>query len=185
LDSIIWMAEAKKSEEVVLMVAALARLFRLSISKGQGMISIASEIEHIKSYLTIQKMRYKDKLDFEIDVDKQILSNKVFRIILQPLVENSIYHGIKNNAGVGTVRITGRIVGDRILLQVIDNGIGMTAESIRHMLEKTEKSGGGSGIGVSNVNQRIRLNFGEQYGVTYESELGQGTTANIWLPILE
>jgi two-component system sensor histidine kinase YesM len=185
LDSIIWMAEAKKSEEVVLMVAALARLFRLSISKGQGMISIAYEIEHIKSYLTIQKMRYKDKLDFEIDVDKQILDKKVFRIILQPLVENSIYHGIKNNAGVGTVRITGRIVGDRILLQVIDNGIGMTAESIRHMLEKTEKSGGGSGIGVSNVNQRIRLNFGEQYGVTYESELGQGTTANIWLPILE
>jgi two-component system sensor histidine kinase YesM len=185
LDSIIWMAEGKKSEEVVLMVAALARLFRLSISKEQEMIPIANEIEHIKSYLTIQKMRYKDKLDFEIDVDKQILSNKVFKIILQPLVENSIYHGIKNNAGVGIVRITGRIVDERILLQVIDNGIGMTAESIRHMFEKTENSGGGSGIGVSNVNQRIRLHFGEQYGITFESELGQGTTANIWLPILE
>lgn len=185
LDSIIWMAEAKKSEEVVLMVAALARLFRLSISKDQGMITIANEIEHIKSYLTIQKMRYKDKLDFEIDVDKQILSKKVFRIILQPLVENSIYHGIKHYAGVGIVRITGKIVGECILLQVIDNGIGMTAESIRRVFEKPDKSQGGSGIGVSNVNQRIRLNFGEQYGITFESELGQGTTANIWLPILE
>jgi two-component system sensor histidine kinase YesM len=185
LDSIIWMAEGKKSEEVVLMVAALARLFRLSISKGQEMISIAKEIEHIKSYLTIQKMRYKDKLDFEIDVDKHILSNKVIKIILQPLVENSIYHGIKNNAGVGIVRITGRIVDKRILLQVSDNGIGMTADSIRNMVEKTDKSEEGSGIGVSNVNQRIRLYFGEQYGITFESELGQGTTANIWLPILE
>ena len=185
LDSIIWMAEGKKSEEVVEMVAALARLFRISISKGQEMISIANEIEHIKSYLTIQKMRYKDKLDFEIDVDKQILGNKVFKIILQPLVENSIYHGIKNNAGVGIVRITGRIVDERILLQVIDNGIGMSKESIRHMFEKTEKSVNGSGIGVSNVNQRIRLYFGDPYGITFESELGQGTTANIWLPILE
>jgi two-component system sensor histidine kinase YesM len=185
LDSIIWMAEGKKSEEVVQMVAALARLFRISISKGQEMISIANEIEHIKSYLTIQKMRYKDKLDFEIDVDKQILGNKVFKIILQPLVENSIYHGIKNNAGVGIVRITGRIVDERILLQVIDNGIGMSAESIRHMFEKKVKSESGSGIGVSNVNQRIQLYFGDQYGITFESELGQGTTANIWLPILE
>lgn len=185
LDSIIWMAEGKKSEEVVEMVAALARLFRISISKGQEMISIANEIEHIKSYLTIQKMRYKDQLDFEIDVDKQILGNKVFKIILQPLVENSIYHGIKNNEGVGIVRITGRIIDGRILLQVIDNGIGMSKESIRHMFEKTEKSVNGSGIGVSNVNQRIRLYFGDPYGITFESELGQGTTANIWLPILE
>jgi two-component system, sensor histidine kinase YesM len=185
LDSIIWMAEGKKSEEVVLMVAALARLFRISISKGQEMISIANEIEHIKSYLTIQKMRYKDKLDFEINVDEQIMANKVLKIILQPLVENSIYHGIKNNAGIGIVKITGKFIDDRILLQVIDNGIGMTAETIRQMLKKSEKSEGGSGIGVSNVNQRIQLYFGEQYGIAFESELGQGTIANIWLPKLE
>jgi two-component system sensor histidine kinase YesM len=185
LDSIIWMAESKKSEEVVLMVAALARLFRISISKGQEMITIANEIEHIKSYLTIQKMRYKDKLGFEIDVDPVILQKKMLKIILQPLVENSIYHGIKNNTGVGIIRIKGKIVEDRILLQVIDNGIGMTAESIQRMFEKTDKPESISGIGVNNVNQRIQIYFGTQYGITYESELGEGTTANIWLPILE
>jgi two-component system sensor histidine kinase YesM len=185
LDSIIWMAESKKSEEVVLMVAALARLFRISISKGQEMITIANEIEHIKSYLTIQKMRYKDKLGFEIDVDPIILQKKMLKIILQPLVENSIYHGIKNNTGVGIIRIKGKIVEDRILLQVIDNGIGMTAESVQRMFEKTNKPESISGIGVNNVNQRIQIYFGTQYGITYESELGEGTTANIWLPILE
>jgi two-component system sensor histidine kinase YesM len=185
LDSIIWMAEGKKSEEVVVMVAALAKLFRLSISKGQEIITIANEIEHIKSYLTIQKMRYKDKLDFEIDVDEQILSNKVIKIILQPLVENSIYHGIKNNTSVGVVRITGKLVNNRVLLQVFDNGIGMTEEQLRNLFQPTEKSLTGNGIGVNNVNQRIQLYYGEQYGITYESKLGEGTTANIWLPVLE
>jgi two-component system sensor histidine kinase YesM len=185
LDSIIWMAEGKKSEEVVLMVSALAKLFRLSISKGQEIITIANEIEHIKSYLTIQKIRYKDKLDFEIAVNPQILSNKVLKIILQPLVENSIYHGIKHNAGEGTIRITGEIIEHRIRLQVIDNGIGMSPESVQRMLEKTGNSSSGSGIGVSNVHQRIQLYYGAEYGITFESELGQGTTANIWLPILE
>jgi two-component system sensor histidine kinase YesM len=185
LDSIIWMAEGKKSEEVVVMVAALARLFRISISKGQEIITIANEIEHIKSYLTIQKMRYKDKLDFEIDVEEQILSNKVIKIILQPLVENSIYHGIKNNSSVGVVRITGKLFNKRILLQVSDNGIGMTEEQLRHLFQPTEKSLTGNGIGVNNVNQRIQLYYGEQYGITYESKPGEGTTANIWLPVLE
>ena len=185
LDSIIWMAESKKSEEVVLMVAALARLFRISISKGQEMITIANEIEHIHSYLTIQKMRYKDKLNFEIDVDPIILQKKMLKIILQPLVENSIYHGIKNNTGVGIIQIKGKIVRDRILLQIIDNGIGMTAETIQYMFEKPDKPESIGGIGVNNVNQRIQIYFGTQYGITYESELGEGTTANVWLPILE
>jgi two-component system sensor histidine kinase YesM len=185
LDSIIWMAEGKKSEEVVVMVAALARLFRLSISRGQEIITIANEIEHIKSYLTIQKIRYRDKLDFEIDVEEQILSNKVIKIILQPLVENAIYHGIKNNTSVGVVRITGKLLNKRILLQVSDNGIGMTEEQLRHLFQPTEKSLSGNGIGVNNVNQRIQLYYGEQYGIVYESKFGEGTTANIWLPILD
>ncbi|NHN32360.1 cache domain-containing sensor histidine kinase [Paenibacillus agricola] len=185
LDSIIWMAEGKKSEEVVLMVSALAKLFRLSISKGQEVITIANEMEHIKSYLTIQKIRYKDKLDFEIAVNPQIVSNKVLKIILQPLVENAIYHGIKNNAGVGTIRITGEIIAHRIRLQVIDNGIGMSPESVQRMFEKNDNPSSGSGIGVSNVNQRIQLYYGAEYGITFESEWGQGTTANIWLPILK
>ncbi|WP_246321219.1 sensor histidine kinase [Paenibacillus germinis] len=184
LDSIIWMAETGKSKEVILMTASLAKLFRLSISKGQEFISIFNEIEHIKNYLTIQKMRYKSKLDFEINVDKNILSYKMIKIILQPLVENAIYHGIRNNAGKGNIQITGMRKGDRILLQVIDNGIGMSLEEIHNMYQKDRTSAKGSGIGVQNVDQRIKLHFGDQYGLHFESELGRGTTVNVWLPVI-
>ncbi|KRE36215.1 sensor histidine kinase [Paenibacillus sp. Soil724D2] len=185
LDSIIWMAETGKSKEVILMTASLAKLFRLSISKGQEFLSIFNEIEHIKNYLTIQEMRYKSKLDFEINVDKSILSYKLIKIILQPLVENAIYHGIRNNAGKGHIQITGIRKGDRILLQVIDNGIGMSPEEIHNIYQKDCTSAKGSGIGVQNVDQRIKLHFGDPYGLHFESELGKGTTVNIWLPVIE
>ncbi|KRE69696.1 sensor histidine kinase [Paenibacillus sp. Soil750] len=185
LDSIIWMAETGKSKEVILMTASLAKLFRLSISKGQEFLSIFNEIEHIKNYLTIQKMRYKSKLDFEINVDKSILSCKLIKIILQPLVENAIYHGIRNNEGKGNIQITGIRKGDRILLQVIDNGIGMSPEEIQNIYHKDRTTAKGSGIGVQNVDQRIKLHFGDLYGLHFESEFGKGTTVNIWLPVIE
>lgn len=185
LDSIIWMSESGKSKEVTQMTASLAKLFRLSISKGEEFISIFNEIEHIKNYLTIQKMRYKSKLDFEINVDKSILSYKAIKIILQPLVENAIYHGIRNNEGIGTIQITGIRKENRILLQVIDNGIGMSQEDIQSMYRKDRTSEKGSGIGVQNVDTRIKLHFGEPYGLHFESELGRGTTVNVWLPVIE
>lgn len=185
LDSIVWMAEGKKSEEVVLMASSLAKLFRISISKGEEIIPLRSEIEHIRSYLTIQKMRYKDKLDFEIDVDENIFDKKTLKIILQPLVENSIYHGIKNKLGTGIIRIKGKRAGDRVLLQVVDNGVGMTPEKLAQIFEKSGESSNGSGVGVRNVNERIKLYFGDEYGLTYESEPEVGTTVNVWLPVLE
>ncbi|WP_261305199.1 sensor histidine kinase [Paenibacillus andongensis] len=185
LDSIIWMAEGGKSKEVIQMTASLAKLFRLSINKGQELISILNEIEHIKNYLTIQKMRYKSKLDFDINVDKNILSYKVIKIILQPLVENAIYHGIRNNTGIGLIQITGTRMENNILLQVTDNGIGMTQEEIENMYQEEPMSVKGSGIGVRNVDQRIKLHFGDQYGLQFESELGKGTTVKIWLPVIE
>ncbi|MCX7711150.1 MAG: sensor histidine kinase [Clostridia bacterium] len=185
LDSIIWMAESKKSEEVILMASALAKLFRLSLSKGEEIITIGTEIEHIKSYLTIQQMRYRNKLDFEIDVDEDIRQNKILKIILQPLVENAIYHGIKNKAEVGTVKIKGKRDGDRILLQVIDNGAGMTPEEIETIFNKKESSVRGSGVGVRNVNERIKLYFGDDYGLSFESEIDRGTVANLRLPVME
>ena len=185
LDSIIWMSESGKSKEVTLMTASLAKLFRLSISKGEEFISIFNEIEHIKNYLTIQKMRYKSKLDFEINVDKSIHSYKAIKIILQPLVENAIYHGIRNNEGIGTIQITGIRKENRILLQVIDNGIGMSQEDIQSMYRKDRTSEKGGGIGVLNVDTRIKLHFGEPYGLHFESELGKGTTVNVWLPVIE
>lgn len=187
LDSIIWMAECSKPKEVILMTAALAKLFRLSISKGQEFISISNEIEHIKSYLTIQKMRYKSRLDFEIDVDTRILLYKLPKIILQPLVENAIYHGIRNKEGIGTIQITGIRKENGILLQVIDNGLGMSKEVIQNIFQKvrTPEQGSGSGIGVQNVDLRIKLHYGDQYGIHFESEIGVGTTVSVWLPIVE
>lgn len=185
LDSIVWMAEGKKSEEVVIMTSSLAKLFRLSISKGEEIITINNETEHIRSYLTIQKMRYRDKLDFEIDVDREIMQYKTLKIMLQPLVENSIYHGIKNKTGTGIIRIKGQRIENRVLLQVIDNGVGMTPEKAEHILENSNETPKGSGVGVKNVNERIKLYFGDEYGIIFESEPEVGTTANVWLPVIE
>ncbi|HHV98399.1 MAG TPA: histidine kinase [Clostridiaceae bacterium] len=185
LDSIVWMAEAKNSEEVVLMTSALAKLFRLSISKGEEIIPVHNEIEHVRSYLIIQEMRYRNKLEFEIDVDPEIYHFKTLKIILQPLVENSIYHGIKNKEGIGKIKIKGKICNDKILLQVIDNGIGMDQEKIKNIFEKSGKSPGRSGVGVKNVNERIKLYFGKDYGLEFQSEPNKGTTVNVWLPIIE
>ncbi len=185
LDSIIWMAEAKKHEEVVEMTSALANLFRLSISKGEQIIPIKKEVEHIKNYLIIQKMRYKDKLDFKIDVNEKIMDYKILKILLQPLVENSIYHGIKNKTGMSLIQITGEKFEDKILLKVIDDGVGMDKHQIKNIFKKSKTSIEKSGVGVRNVNERIKLYFGNNYGITYESKIGIGTTANIWLTILD
>ena len=185
LDSIIWMAEEKKSEEVVLMTSALARLFRASISKGKELVPIRTEIEHITNYLTIQKMRYRDKLDFQIEADPAILPYLTLKVTLQPLVENAIYHGIKNKYGTGTIRITGEKIGGRILLRVHDNGVGMDAETVARLLAP----GGfgyreGKGVGVTNVHERIRLYFGHEFGLTVESKPDAGTTVTVAIAAL-
>lgn len=183
LDSIIWMAEAGKSEEVVLMTSALARLFRSSISKGGEMVSIQTEVEHITNYLTIQQMRYRDKLAFHIDVAPEMLHCLTLKILLQPLVENAIYHGIKNKAGIGVITIEGQEEQDEILFRVIDNGVGMDGETIRKILSKQSTSER-RGMGVANVHERIQLFFGDAYGLSYESEPDVGTSVLIRIPKL-
>lgn len=185
LDSIIWMAESKKYEEVVLMTSSLAKLFRSSIGNGDELISIRIEIDHITNYLTIQKMRYKDKLDFQVDVDRDILHYKTLKVLLQPLVENAIYHGIKNKSGVGIVKITGRKVDEQIYLQVKDNGVGMIPEKVKTMLIPKNNFPNGKGVGVVNVDERIKLYFGESYGLSFESEPDEGTTVTIRIPARE
>jgi two-component system sensor histidine kinase YesM len=137
LDSVIWMAEGKQYANVVTTVSALARLLRLSISRGEELISIHDEIEHIKSYLTIQKLRYRDKLDFDISVAEEIMQLRTPKVILQPLVENAIYHGIKNKDGAGHVSVTGLLEGDSVVLEVRDNGVGMSDEQRRTVLGET------------------------------------------------
>ncbi|XID92937.1 sensor histidine kinase [Paenibacillaceae bacterium WGS1546] len=185
LDSIVWMAENDKSAEVVRMTSALARLFRASISKGSELVPIRNEIEHISNYLTIQKMRYRDKLDFRIDVDDAIKGNLTLKVLLQPLVENAIYHGIKNKYGTGAIRITGEREGEAIVLRVNDNGVGMDEETRKSLLTPAAEAKPGKGVGLMNVHERIRLYFGKNYGLTIDSEPDEGTTVTVKFPVLD
>ena len=181
LDSIIWMAEGKKNEEVVVMTASLARLLRQSISNEDELVTIGKEVEYVRSYLTIQKMRYKDKLEFEIEVEPCIAHVPIIRLVLQPIVENAIYHGMEFMDGDGEIRIRVYRDGDDLYMKVSDNGLGMTKEQVEGMFTDKPhvKSGSGSGIGVRNVNERIRLYFGQEYGLSIESELDEGTVVTI------
>lgn len=183
LDSIVWMAENGRIEGVITMVSALAKLFRISISKGEEVITVKDELEHANSYLVIQQIRYADKFDFEIEAQPQVLCHKTLKLILQPLIENAIYHGIEKTVDKGRIKITASIKDDRILLQVIDDGIGITSNILKKLLFTETQSEISSGVGVKNVHNRIQLYYGKQYGLDIESELDEGTTVNIWLPL--
>ena len=182
LDSIIWMAEGGKNKEVVRMTAALARLLRQSISNDNELISIEKEIDYAGSYLTIQKMRYRDKLEYEIEVDEEIKHKEIINLILQPLVENAIYHGIKYRGSKGLVRITGRGEGDKIILTVSDNGIGMDETALEEIFDRSKAREGNNGVGVYNVQTRIQLYYGTEYGLHFESRLGEGTQVTVTIP---
>lgn len=254
LDSIIWMAEIK-DENVVPMTEALSKLFRISLSRGQEMITLRDELEHVRNYLFIQSMRYLNKFDFKIDAPEYLLNYKTIKLILQPIVENSIYHGIKNKVSHGNIDITAYEENNHLVISVADDGIGMDEQTCRRILapdanppvdsksknnlkdsnanlnesvedKNVENSGNksssvsgagaksksgtgatadsdagvtgesesnatsgsrtssGSGFGVRNVDERIKLYFGKEYGLRFESELGVGTTVYVTLPLL-
>lgn len=182
LDSIIWMAEGKKNEEVVLMTASLARLLRQSISNEDEIVPIANEVEYARGYLTIQKMRYKDKLEFQIEVDSSILYIPLIKLVLQPIIENAIYHGLKYKESKGLLIVKGFMKDGNAVLQVIDDGVGMDEETLAHIYDKHKVNYHSNGVGVYNVQKRLKLYYGEDYGITYTSELGKGTTATITIP---
>ena len=182
LDSIIWMAEGKKNEEVVLMTASLARLLRQSISNEDEVVPIANEVEYARGYLTIQKMRYKDKLEFQIEVDSSILYIPLIKLVLQPIIENAIYHGLKYIESKGLLIVKGFMKDGNAVLQVIDDGVGMDEETLAHIYDKHKVNYHSNGVGVYNVQKRLKLYYGEDYGITYTSELGKGTTATITIP---
>jgi len=184
LDSIIWMGEMNRSDDVVRMTSALSKLFRISISKGKEIISIKDEIHHVTSYLTIQEMRYKDKFNYTIDIDEEIMHCKTLKITLQPLVENSIYHGVKSVDYEGLIEITGRRVDDNIILKVSDNGKGMNKEELDAILN-TNTSKTRQGTGVMNVHERVRLYFGDSYGLEFNSIEGIGTEITVKIPYME
>ena len=187
LDTIIWMAETQQTEQVVQLVSALSSFFRISLSKGRDWISIGEEIERTRNYLTIQKMRYRDILDFRIDVDPAVANNTILKLILQPLVENALYHGIKNKRNGGIISIRASQNGDgEIVLEVEDNGVGMTQDKLERVRaqisEDSEEIRLETGFGIDNVNKRIRLYYGRQYGLSIASEAGIGTCVTLVIP---
>ncbi|MDA3940666.1 MAG: sensor histidine kinase [Spirochaetia bacterium] len=187
LDSIIWMGEMGQNKEVVLMTSALSKLFRISISKGREIIKITDEIAHVESYLTIQKMRYKDKFEYSIDIDPDLYTHTILKITLQPLVENAIYHGIKEVDHKGLIQITGEELDGNIKLEVVDNGKGMTTEELEELNQNLDTSSNShqlsqQGMGVRNVHERIQLYFGKEYGLSYISTPGSGTRITVLIP---
>ena len=180
LDSISWMCEQGKNAEAVLMVNALARLFRISISRGHELIPIRSEVQHAQSYLQIQSVRYKDQFSYEFDVEEGCLEYLCNKITLQPIIENAIYHGV--NGLVDEGRIVIRVFSREadIFVTVEDNGVGLEPEQIEEIFRR--KPDGKSGIGIKNVNDRLKIWFGEKYGVTITSVPDEGTRVTVRMP---
>lgn len=185
LDSIIWMAEGGKKDEVVLMTSSLAKLLRQSISNEKEFVTIAQEIAYTQSYLTIQKMRYRDQLEYMVDVDQEIMQAEIVKLVIQPLVENAIYHGIKYLEHKGMIAVMGGRVGDEIHLIVQDNGVGMERDVLCHILEPKAPGVKSNRVGVYNVHHRLQLHYGPGYGLRYESTPGIGTTVYVIIPAEE
>ncbi len=189
LDSIVWMAEGGNNRQVVEMTSDLSEFFRTVLSEGQDFVTIAEEENHIRSYLKIQKIRYDDVLDYRIEIEDRIRSRVVLKMILQPIVENALYHGIKNKRGGGTIVIRGYEDKNGVVFEVEDDGTGMDQETLQHLREKVKsrhekktlavKAGGG--FGLSNVAQRISMYYGEKSGLMIESEKGVGTCVKVYL----
>lgn len=185
LDSITWMIEGERNDEAVFMISQLAKLFRISLSKGRTVIPVRDELQHAESYMNIQKVRYKNSFSFVQDVDPAVYSYSTVKLILQPILENAINYGVggMDEDDGGEIRLTGRAEAGRVILAVADNGIGMDEEEVRFLLaDGSRVHKHGSGVGLVNVNNRIQLLFGKEYGITVESEPDEGTTVSVCIP---
>ena len=185
LDAIVWMTEAGENQKAITVIQELSNFFRISLSKGQSEISIGNERDHVKSYLEIQRFRYQDILDYEIKFDEDILEYRIQKLTLQPIVENALYHGIKNKRGRGTITVTGEKQDDDIIFKVEDNGIGMKPEELENLrslisgkINVEEKNG----YGMANVEKRLEMLYGKNYGMSVESEYEKGTTVTVKIP---
>ena len=180
LDSIAWMCERGKNADAVKMVHALAKLFRISISRGHELIPIEKELQHAEAYLLIQKFRYKNQFTYHFTVDEGCLHCLCNKITLQPIIENAITHGLDLLVEPGHIEIEVCADGDDILFKVSDDGIGMAPEQVAQLLHS--EPGDRTGIGIKNVNDRLRIYFGAQYGLSIESVPDEGTTVTIRMP---
>ena len=184
MDTIIWLIEADRPQAAVEMISNLSSFFRHSLSRGEDVISLGKEEEHVRSYLQIQQARYKDILDYTIQIDPALRETRLPKLTLQPLVENALYHGIKLKRGKGCIYITSRGEGADVLLQITDDGAGMTAVRLEE-LNRAIESGERVGFGLVTVHERLRLLFGPPYGLTLSSREGVGTTVTVRVPCRE
>ena len=174
LDTVVWLIEAGEKKEAMELVEKLSVFFRTFLSRGNDIISLKEELLHISSYLDIQKVRYGDIMDYEITIPESMMEVQIPKMTLQPLVENALYHGIKKIRRKGLIQITGEASEDEVILNVSDNGIGMTRERLEEV-RRSMAEGEKCGFGLSAVNERIKLYFGAQYGISIESEEGRGS----------
>lgn len=185
LDSIVWMIENQRFDGAVEMVTSLARFFRLSLAKGRSIITVANEIEQVRNYLAIQQVRFRDQFTYSIEMTEEAAPCRTIKLIVQPLVENAIYHGTSKLGDGGHIQINAYCSGELLCIDVIDNGLGMTPDqqqAISRHRPVSSKSQSGSGIGIANVDERIQLFFGRSYGLSIVSAPDEGTCVEIRLP---
>lgn len=180
LDTIVWLIEGGMTDDAVEIISSLSIFFRTSLSKGNDIIPLSEEERHTLSYLEIQQYRYRDILEFEINIPKELSGIPVPKLSIQPLAENALYHGIKNRRGKGKILIEGREEEDALVLTVSDNGQGMTPERL-HEVQEAIRTGERAGFGLAAVAERIALYYGPGYGMKIFSEEGKGTTVEIRL----
>ena len=196
LESVVWMIESGKREDAVFMVTQLASFFRISLSGGKNIIPLSQEIQHAKNYMNIQKIRFKNKFSVHFDVEEEVLHCLTVKLILQPILENAIYHGMEGMDGDGEIDVRGKIIQENslpvILLSVEDNGFGMPVEKAESFLDNevepssfSDRKKRGSGVGLINVHKRIQLRFGSRYGLKIISAPDEGTTVQLRLPPIE
>lgn len=183
LDAIVWLAEAHRTDEVIHITRALSDFYRISLSQGKDWIPLSEEVKHLTGYLTIQKIRYRDILDYRIDIPEALYGEQILKLLLQPLVENAIYHGIKHRRGRGLVTVTGREADGQLWLSVRDDGAGMSPERLREVRQGLNGAGeGAAGYGLYNVNQRIKLYYNQAQGIEIQSDQS-GTTISLHVPV--
>ena len=186
LDNIIWLAEDGRKDEVEDIASSLSRFFRTTLSGGRDFIKIKEELDHIEAYLHIQRQRYRDILSFRLNVPEALSEYLIIKMTLQPIVENALYHGIKNKRGGGTIEISAREEGGYVYLTVGDDGMGMDEQRLSDLRDiiagKIKPAADNTGFGMSNVAERMRLNYGRNCGIKVTSEYGVGTKVEIYIP---
>ncbi len=186
LESITWMIEGERYDDAVFMISQLASLFRISLSRGKTIIPVEDEIKHAQNYMNIQKIRYKNIFRVDFHIDEEILHCCTVKLVIQPLLENAIYYGVEGMDGEGEIDVTGYRDGGDICIEVSDNGLGMSEETVRMLLkENSHVPRHGSGVGLINVHKRIQIRFGKEYGLEIESAPDEGTTVRIRMPYIE